>query len=179
MKKYLPNLVFLVLFGLAGYYLTLVAAPYAVLHVFEHRLLAKVPENTLFHAPLPAATPNTGTMPNPDFLYSVLKYNLSGGPVRLTGTVPHDTYWSFSTYQADSSNFSVVNDQQITASQFDIVLARAGEPLNGCHLSDATRVVYSPTTTGVGLFRLLVATPADLSRLEDLRHQTHVDILKP
>jgi len=179
MKKFLPGLLVVFLFALAGYYLTLMAAPFAVLHVFEHRLLAKVPENTLFHAPLPTATPKTGTMPNPDFLYSVLKYNLSGGPVRLTGVVPHDTYWSFSTYQADSSNFSVVNDQQITAGQFDIVLAQAGQSLDAYRLSATTRVIYSPTTTGVGLFRLLDSTPAELSRLEALRHQTRVEILKP
>jgi uncharacterized membrane protein len=177
-KRFLPHILLVLVGVLAGYYLTLVVAPYAVLYVFEHKLLAKVAENEVYHATLPASTPKTGTMPNPDFLYSILKYNLSGGPIRLTGLVPHDTYWSFSAYQANSSNFYVVNDGQITGDKFDFVLAKSGESLANYQLPSSAKIIYSPSATGVGLFRLLASIKLSSAQLETLRHQTQVQILK-
>ncbi|HEY0256182.1 MAG TPA: DUF1254 domain-containing protein [Candidatus Methylacidiphilales bacterium] len=178
MKTFLPRLLLVLLAGWAGYYLTIVSAPYVVFYAFEHKLLGKIPDNTLFHAPLPTAAAKNGTMPNPDFLYSILKYNLADGPIHLTGTVPHNTYWSFSTYQANSSNFYVINDEQIPDDHFDFVIAKEGQSLEAYHLPANVHVIYSPSTTGVGLFRLLASTKINSSDLEALRQQTHVERLK-
>ena len=58
---------------------------------------------------------------NPDSIVSLMAYDLSNGPIRVSGeTWPE--YWSLSLYQQNSDNFFVVNDRELEKPTFNYVI---------------------------------------------------------
>ena len=74
--------------------------------------------NTIHFAKRPDETSRGVVRPSPDLLYSACPFDLSKGPLKITASVPHSTYWSVSGFDAATNNFFVRNDQQI-AGKYD------------------------------------------------------------
>lgn len=94
---------------------------------------------------------------NPDSIISSMAYDLSDGPVRISGeTWPR--YWSISFYQQNSDNFFVKNDLELPDTSFDFILALDDQDTR--QLTGET--IRSPTAKGIMLIRRFAADPSDM-----------------
>lgn len=133
-------------------------APIKVMSTIEARIVAGAGGwNACFHNQTYGPRANSARRANPDSIISSMAYDLSDGPVRISGeTWPR--YWSISFYQQNSDNFFVTNDLEIADSRFDFVLALDSQdtaPLGGTP-------VISPTAKGIMLIRRFAADASDM-----------------
>ncbi|MEM6557262.1 MAG: DUF1254 domain-containing protein [Pseudomonadota bacterium] len=133
-------------------------APIKVMSTIEARIAAGAGGwNACFHNQVYGPRANAARRANPDSIISSMAYDLSDGPVRISGeTWPR--YWSLSVYQQNSDNFFVINDQALTDQSFDFVLALAGQSTENL---DGTPIV-SPTAKGILLIRRFAADASDM-----------------
>jgi uncharacterized membrane protein len=111
--------------------------------------------------------------PSPDLIYSGVAYDLSKGPIRLTVTVPTDTYWSLSCFQQNTDNFFVINDRQITSNPVEILLIKEGMQ---CPDTGSAKVVFSPSDRGILLIRYLLLSDENYNDLVYVQNQTVLKI---
>ncbi len=106
--------------------------------------------------------------------------DVSARPVKLTATVPDDTYWSLSLYADNTDNFFVVNDRKMAGKSFTVNLVgvdsvqASAEPMAvapNIDSSQATFLVRSPSKRGIALFRILVDREERLGELRDVQKQ--------
>lgn len=133
-------------------------APVTVMSTIEARIAAGAGGwNACFHNQVYGPRTNAARRANPDSIISSMAYDLSDGPVRISGeTWPR--YWSISFYQQNSDNFFVMNDQELPDSAFDFILA-----LNN-HDTGALggTPIISPTAKGIMLIRRFAANADDM-----------------
>lgn len=158
----LPWMCLTLVLGAAIHFAIVLAIPWLV----GMYLRSLEPPNTIVHAPKPSAAYNPIRRSGTDLIYSVLNYNLSGGPLRVTAPVVQP-YTSLSCFALNSDNFYVKNDQQVEG-MFDIVLVgpRASEPE-----APQSEIVRSPTTTGFLIFRYFVCDGSHEEQIECMRRQ--------
>lgn len=139
------------------------AAPVKVMTAIEERIAKAVGGwNSCFHNQSYGPRYNSARRANPDSIISSMAYDLRQGPVRVSGeTWP--SYWSLSLYQQNSDNFFVVNDRQLTGSNFDFILALDSQ--NTLKL-DGT-VIISPTEKGIMLVRRFASNETDMQGILD------------
>ncbi len=111
------------------------------------------------------ATARTVVRPSPDLLYTACVFDLSHSPLHITAPV-QISYVSISGFAADSSNFFAVNDGDAVVAadgskRLELVLTRAGQTAN----VPGARVLLSPSTRGLILFRSLILDEASLPLL--------------
>ncbi|HAS44243.1 MAG TPA: hypothetical protein DCS93_27440 [Microscillaceae bacterium] len=152
MKKRLIYISFLVALMAIGSLGTLYGIPYLVMSKVKSRLGLTVP-NQFRHSPLMDHTQRAVVRPNPNFLYSIGQFDLTDGPIKITGQIPDSTYWSIAFYKNNTVNFFVKNDQQFKHKSFSIMLKPKGYELKP---DKGTQVVEAASTTGIVLVRLLV-----------------------
>lgn len=121
-------------------------------------------------------------LPNPDFLYTIVSYDLRSGPLRITGPLPKPprvspaTYWSLAFYGLDTVNFFVTSDREIPEETYDLVLVPPGfpegarAPLKGAH----TRVVEATSDRGVILSRSLLMSDEMYPSLREVQKELRV-----
>ncbi|MDW3646495.1 MAG: DUF1254 domain-containing protein [Bacteroidia bacterium] len=153
MKK---NLLYLGLFLLCFYLgsqLTLSYYSYILYQGAKKKLEGT--ENVLRYGQLPDEYSRQVVKPNPDFLYVIGFYDLSEGPIRISGNMPDSTYWSISFFEPSTVNYFVKNDLEFGTSKLDITLSR--QKLNT--KADKEQII-SPREKGLMLFRILVPDPS-------------------
>lgn len=133
-------------------------APVKVMSTIEARIaLGAGGWNACFHNQTYGPRANAARRANPDSIISSMAYDLSDGPVRISGeTWPR--YWSISFYQQNSDNFFVMNDQELSQSAFDFVLALEGQETAGL----GGTPIISPTAKGIVLIRRFAADADDM-----------------
>ena len=133
-------------------------APVKVMSTIEARIVAGAGSwNACFHNQVYGPRTNAARRANPDSIISSMAYDLSDGPVRISGeTWPR--YWSISFYQQNSDNFFVMNDQELSQSAFDFVLALEGQETAGL----GGPPIISPTAKGIVLIRRFAADSDDM-----------------
>ncbi|GAB5456581.1 MAG: hypothetical protein Hens2KO_28100 [Henriciella sp.] len=133
-------------------------APVTVMSTIEARIAAGAGSwNACLHNQVYGPRTNAARRANPDSIITSMAYDLSDGPVRVSGeTWPR--YWSLSFYQQNSDNFFVVNDLELPSADFDFVLALEGEDTAGL---GGTPIV-SPTAKGIMLVRRFAADASDM-----------------
>ncbi|MCG8694267.1 MAG: DUF1254 domain-containing protein [Minwuiales bacterium] len=150
MKKALRWLVGAILIAVSAHLATVWAAPYAIMWQAGNGMRnAGIGDNRILHAPPVTAASRSVVRPSPDLAYSICRYNLANGPVRLKAPKP-DVYFSMSAYANNTDNFFVLNDRDMGTNGADVVLAT---------VSQADRFpgsVVAPSATGVVLFRRVV-----------------------
>jgi len=99
---------------------------------------------------------------NPDSIISSMAYDLSDGPVRISGEV-WPQYWSLSLYQQNSDNYFVVNDRQLPTPNFDFVIVQKGAK----ETSLMGTQIISPTDKGIMLIRRFAAQKSDMPAIID------------
>ena len=163
------------LLAVVSYYLTIWATPYYVQSKIASQRNNTV--NTIRFAERP--TPEKSRvvpLPNPDFLYSSVSYDIKDGILKISGKVPDSTYWSIATYQANTTNFFVANDDQVDGN-FEYYIANKGSKSSWLQGIPKEKVIYSPTERGLVLFRYLISKAYTLNALVDIQHTVKVEKL--
>jgi uncharacterized membrane protein len=154
------------------HWLIIAAVPYAVL--LRLRTRGRSRPNIPVHAERIDDSERLVPLPNPDFVYSVMGYDLRHGPVRLRGRIPRDTYFSISAYASNTVNFFVVSDRELRGDAFDVVLVPQGSSKAEMPISGGL-VVEAPTTLGVVIVRYLLLRNEDYPNLREIQHAFHAE----
>ena len=141
--------------AVSGYRIGLYRIPYAAMNRAEASIVVSAGGyNRMVHPPRPTSQSRRVVRPSPDQLYSGCVYDLSDGPVVISGMAPTDSYWSLSFFAHNTDNYFVVNDRELETPDFRYVLLSRGAPVPA-GVSDA-QVVRSPSQTGIVLQRLFI-----------------------
>ena len=157
------------------YYGTLWAIPFLI----QKKVLAStgIRINSIKYSDKPTPENNRVVpLPNPDFLYSLIGYDVTDSILKITGPIPDSTYWSISTYQGNTTNYFVLNNRQIK-NHFEFYLVKEGYTSHLIDTIPKSRIIYSPTNKGVVLFRNLLSKAYSDSRLAELQHQVKVETI--
>ncbi len=113
---------------------------------------------------LPLADPNNSTMPfmDPAFAMAICRYDLSGGPIKLTVPVSQ-AYTSVSFYTRNEVAYYAINDRSAGKKviQLDLMTeAQHNELPEDEEITAADRLIIdSPTATGLILLKALAPEP--------------------
>ena len=164
-----------ILLAVGFYYLTIWAAPYYV----QSKVVSQRGNSTNVLRFAERPTPEKSRLvplPNPDFLYSSISYDINDSILKISGKVPDSTYWSIATYQANTTNFFVANDDQVDGN-FEYYLANEGSKSPLLKDIPKEKIIYSPTKTGLVLFRYLISKAYPFNTLVGLQHTVKVEKL--
>lgn len=165
----------LLVIAVSFYYLTIWVTPYYVQDKFASKSADYV--NTPRFGDQPnAENSRVIPLPNPDFLYSTINYDLNEHVLKISGIVPDSTYWSISAYQENTTNYFVENAEQVKV-KFEYYLAPEGSTSEALKNIPKEKIIYSPTTKGLILFRYLVSKANPLQKLTELQHGVTVEKL--
>jgi uncharacterized membrane protein len=126
------------------------------------RLARSAPVNTV--VPLPAPTPEAATMPfmDPAFASGICRYDLSGGPLKLSIPVSV-AYTSVSFYTRYDIPYYAINDRAAGRRVIELDLMTTEQHNQMPEEEDVTAadrlIVESPTMTGLIAVRALAAEP--------------------
>lgn len=135
--------------GILGRHLVLQRVPLKAMEQIQTRIVNAVGDwNQCLHNRTYGPSYGTVERANADNMGSAMAYDLSGGPVRLSG-VTWPNYWSLSVYQQNTDNIFVVNDAQLESDNFDFTLSLSADETIP---RGSTRIV-SPTKKGIVLIR--------------------------
>lgn len=115
------------------------------------------PYNTLIHAPRTDARLRKVVLPNPDFIYSAVFYDVSESDLILTGEFPDTSqYACIAFYGNDLQPYHVVNNQLTPVKNFRFNLTTSATE------TDDKFSVHAKTKKGSVLIRMLVTDSAQL-----------------
>jgi uncharacterized membrane protein len=154
--------------ALVVHFATLYEIPRRIMAVTLRRIGAP---NTMHFGRRPTAASRGVVRPSPDILYASCPYDLSAGPLRLTASVPHSTYWSVSAFDAATNNFFVRNDRQVSGNSFELLLMRHGGAMPPLDNVPDRAIVFSPSRRGLVLLRTVIDDDKNLPALEAMVHQ--------
>jgi len=141
-------MLFLGSFG--SYYLTINFIPKIVYEVFHYKIEKNqnIKDNEIKHFDIPSDQSRNVVMPNPDFLYSTIFYDLSEKDLNINANMPDSTYWSVSFYKPNTINWFVKNDQEFDTNNLDLTLT--------FNDSKSENVITSPVEKGFMIIRILI-----------------------
>jgi uncharacterized membrane protein len=116
--------------------------------------------------PLATADNNPTVKMSPDVLYSVVSYDVSDRPLRLSAPVSRDPFWSLTLFQANTDNFFGIDDRAVDSDTFQLIILGAGQ---SAVAPEGIHVVASPSDKGIAIVRTVVPSPDRLEELEEQR----------
>ena len=161
--------------GLAAavHYATIVLYPRVYMSVACGKAVDRGGRNALIHGRPLTAQSRDVAFASPDLIYSVVAYDLSDGPLRITAPVP-GSYMSVSAYADNTDNFFVMNDLQVEQRRFDVILVGPDSPDPGV---EGARLVRSPSATGGILVRYFLRSDDQLEHIESVRRRMTCTLL--
>lgn len=120
-----------------------------------------IQENEVRMLPFPEEDSRAVVMPNPDFAYVSMFYDIGEGPLNITGQMPDSTYWSVALYEPNTSNHYVKNDMQYGSSNLNVVIAPESQSSTTI---DGAELINSPTKEGFLLIRILGTKRTDVEK---------------
>ena len=150
MKKIFFYLGTILIMSIGSYNLTIHYIPNIVYAVFHYKLEKNqnIKDNEIKHFDIPSDQSRNVVMPNPDFLYSTIFYDLSEKDLNINANMPDSTYWSVSFYKPNTINWFVKNDQEFVTNNLDLTLT--------FNDSGSENVIKSPVKKGFMIIRILV-----------------------
>jgi uncharacterized membrane protein len=151
-----------VLLGLIVHLVSVLALPRIATQDAYSRLTPMTKLNAVTQLPL--ADPNTSPMPfmDPAFALAICRYDLSGGPLKLTVPVSQ-SYTSVSFYTRNEIAYYAINDRSAGKKVIELDLmteAQHNELPEDEEVTAADRLIIdSPTATGLILLKALAAEP--------------------
>jgi uncharacterized membrane protein len=134
------------------------------------RLAALGAANTMIQ--LPPAVPGQHVLPMmaPDVRYAFCRYDLTGGPVRLTAPVA-DELLLIALYSQEGENFYSVVGADVKRSEVQLIITTGDQTVEEAGVdapetSDNVIVVNAPESEGIALLRLPLAGPSRASFAE-------------
>ncbi len=145
---------------------TFIATPHVVMRVAMSRIAQQAGgTNAPFSTLLPTDQSRTIVKPSPDLVYTTCVFDISAGPVLISGT-PSPDYWSVALYAANSDNFHVMNDRQAVGGKVAFIIADAARRSAIPAQHQSLPVVEPPTSKGIVLFRYLALDSVGLARAQ-------------
>ena len=129
------------------------------------RLTPLTPVNTM--TPLPQAAPDNLLLPfmDPAFATGICRYDLSGGPIKLTVPVS-PSYTSVSFYTASKIAYYAINDRSAGRKVIELDLMTEEQHENLPKDEEVTAadrlIIDSPSETGLILIKALAAEPGQM-----------------
>ncbi|MDM7958085.1 DUF1254 domain-containing protein [Blastomonas sp.] len=154
--------------ALAGWYLTLAAAPQFIMGRAWERLAEQAGVNRMTHSPQVTAERQTIVRPSPDLAYSVCAFDLSAGPIRFHAQPVPDHYWSLTVFDSETNVAFVESDRESRGEPVEIVLATVDQTV-----PDGARRITMPSAKGVALLRVLLNDAADFDAVAQDREQSY------
>tara|TARA_B110000093_G_C12878507_1_gene370833 strand:+ start:587 stop:1102 length:516 start_codon:yes stop_codon:yes gene_type:complete len=150
MKKIFFYLGIIMVMSICSYNLTIHYIPNIVYAVFHYKIEKNqnIKDNEIKHFDIPSDQSRNVVMPNPDFLYSTIFYDLSEKDLNINANMPDSTYWSVSFYKPNTINWYVKNDREFDTNKLDLTLT-----LNDSKSED---FIISPVKKGFMIIRILV-----------------------
>jgi len=121
---------------------------------------------------------------DPSLRYAVCRYDLSNGPLRITGPVPL-VYWSVALYDRRGLNYYALNDRLIAGRNITLWVATkqqllAIEPQSPETASNDERLLLgAPGELGFAVFRVLVPGPSYEARVAQTFESTSCESFDP
>ncbi len=153
--------------GLIGYFGFLFAVPWSIT---QRAYKMWTPVNQWHHSGLEAGRRGSWVkIGNPDFIVSRAVFDLSGGPLRFTGRVPNDSYWSLAFYDEKTMNFAVINDTGLSGKNYEIIVTGSKrQPVAGADH------IQSPVTKGYVVVRILARQNRPIEYWRDIQRQARI-----
>jgi uncharacterized membrane protein len=168
MKRWLYRILATLALAALFHVLTVMAFPRAVMVALAWKAKDRnLSTNVFYHQPRVMAESRTVIRPSPDLLYSACAYDVSKAPLRFSAAVP-DTYWSLSFFASNTDNFFVINDREVKGNSADILLVGPGRPYMN---PGNAQVVFSPSSRGVAIIRILITHENKLDELTTIQKQ--------
>lgn len=168
MKRWLYRILATLALAALFHVLTVMAFPRAVMVALAWKAKDQnLSTNVFYHQPRVTAESRTVIRPSPDLLYSACAYDVSKSPLRFSAAVP-DTYWSLSFFASNTDNFFVINDREVKGNLVDVILVGPGMPYKN---PGNARVVFSPTSRGVAIIRILITDENKIEELTTIQKQ--------
>ncbi|WP_027572046.1 DUF1254 domain-containing protein [Bradyrhizobium sp. WSM1743] len=151
-----------VVLGLVVHLVSVLALPRIATQDAYSRLTPMTKVNAVTQLPL--ADPNTSPMPfmDPAFALAICRYDLSGGPIKLTVPVSQ-AYTSVSFYTRNEIAYYAINDRSAGRKVIELDLmteAQHNELPEDEEVTAADRLIIdSPSTTGLILMKALAPEP--------------------
>jgi uncharacterized membrane protein len=153
--------------------LTVFVFPYGVMNRAIAGIAAEAGGvNKAIYPDRPTAEARGIVRPSPDLLYAACVYDVSDRPVKLSSPVP-ETYWSLSTFAANTDNFFVVNDREVRGKRIEIILAANEDTVP----EPGVPLIVAPSEKGIVLFRSLVPSDEAVAEIDTLRRQAKCEPL--
>ena len=150
---------------------TLFALPHFVMAQATKKIVRDGAYNVVHHIARADEHSRVVVRPSPDLLYSICPFDLSKGALRVQADVPPGTYWSVSVFDADTNNIFVENDRQAKDGKVDFVVLA---PITGRSVTTFVvpqHIVFSPTVTGLVLFRTLINDESRFAEIDAARRK--------
>lgn len=132
--------------------------------------------NVALHTPRADETSRAVVRPSPDLIYTICAFDLSEKPLKISAPIPKDTYFSLSMFDANTDNFFVVNDSQLSKEIVEVVLVK--DDMQVTELGGPP-VVVAPSERGVLLFRTLIQSEERFDELDGVRRLANCEPLSP
>jgi hypothetical protein len=160
-----------ILLGALGYWTFLYVYPYVVQKGFELKIGKE--RNSLIHSKLPS--PTTPDTPNPDFIYTLIFYDLNNGNLRLTGKVPDELdYFSIAFYQSNTFFYQLLKPKDFKEDQFEIMLSDMYDSASSSNVIN----VVSPSKTGTIIFRYLCKRQTDINYISEMQRKSFLTLVR-
>ncbi len=150
--------------------------PSVIMAVASDKLFSNQGINRILHAPQVTYKSRKVVRPSPDLIYSICGFDLSNGPLKVSAKTMPDNYWSVSAYADNTDNFWVLNNQQVEKNTVTAFIGTK-EQIAKLDKSSNRLNVIAPSSTGVILFRNLVALPEDFVKIDELRRQSSCQVV--
>jgi uncharacterized membrane protein len=113
-----------------------------------------------------SAEANPGARMCPDVLYSILGYDVSEEPLRLSVPLSREPLWSLALVGDNAEGYFGVDDQLVEEDLLELVILGPGQSFRS---QEDVRVVASPSDFGIAVVRTVVPGPETLEELDRLR----------
>ena len=106
--------------------------------------------------------------PNPDFIYTLIPYDLRKGNLLVSAPVPSDDrYWSIHAHNRNTDAFYKITNTEIDGDRFKFLVTRDR------NLRSDLSVAYASSNKGLILFRLTMKNFKEYSILDQFRRSTN------
>ena len=106
--------------------------------------------------------------PNPDFIYTLIPYDLKKGNLLVSAPVPSDDrYWSIHAHNRNTDAFYKITNTEIDGDRFKFLVTRDR------NLRSDLSIAYASSNKGLILFRLAMKNFKEYSILDQFRRSTN------
>lgn len=162
--------------GLITSQIMLQLIPSVIMAMASDKLFSSQGTNTILHAPQVTYKSRQVVRPSPDLIYSICGFDLSKGPLQISAKTMPDNYWSVSAYADNTDNFWVLNNQQVENNAISAFIGTK-EQIAKLDKNSGYSTIIAPSSTGIILFRNLVALPEDFMKVDKLRQHSRCKVL--